>query len=85
MTFLTGWRSALAAELLRELGATIGSVAAWVGCGSRFALGTAFKRVRGVSPRAAVRRGCPLGVLWPITWRGQRVRCLAANSRALTR
>jgi AraC-like DNA-binding protein len=52
MTFLTGWRIALAADLLREPGATIGSVADQVGYGSPFALSAAFKRVRGVSPRA---------------------------------
>jgi AraC-like DNA-binding protein len=50
MSFLTGWRIALAADLLLEPGATIGSVAARVGYGSPFALSTAFKRVRGVSP-----------------------------------
>jgi len=58
MTFLTGWRIALAADLLREPGATVGSVAPQVGYGSPFALSTAFKRVRGISPqqyrRAAV-------------------------------
>ena len=51
MTFLTGWRIALAADLLREPGATVGSVAPQVGYGSAFALSTAFKRVRGVSPQ----------------------------------
>ncbi|MFL5832237.1 MAG: AraC family transcriptional regulator [Solirubrobacteraceae bacterium] len=51
MTFLTGWRIALAADLLREPGATIASVAQEVGYGSPFALSTAFKRLRGVSPR----------------------------------
>ncbi len=51
MAFLTGWRLALAADLLREPGATIGSVAPQVGYGSAFALSTAFKRVRGISPR----------------------------------
>lgn len=51
MTFLTGWRIALAADLLREPGATIASVASQVGYGSPFALSTAFKRLRGVSPR----------------------------------
>lgn len=58
MSFLTGWRIALAADLLREPGATIASVAARVGYGSPFALSTAFKRLRGVSPqehRAAAR------------------------------
>jgi AraC-like DNA-binding protein len=51
MTFLTGWRLALAADLLREPDATVGAVARQVGYGSPFALSTAFKRVRGVSPR----------------------------------
>lgn len=51
MTFLTGWRVALAADLLREPDATVGSVARRVGYGSPFALSTAFKRVQGVSPR----------------------------------
>jgi AraC-like DNA-binding protein len=59
MTFLTGWRIALAADLLREPGATIASVADQVGYGTPFALSAAFKRLRGVSParyRAAAGR-----------------------------
>jgi AraC-like DNA-binding protein len=51
MTFLTGWRIALAADLLHEPGATVGSVAHQVGYGSPFALSTAFKRLRGISPQ----------------------------------
>ena len=51
MTFLTGWRISLAADLLREPGATLGSVAQQVGYGSAFALSAAFKRVRGISPQ----------------------------------
>lgn len=51
IAFLTGWRIALAADLLLEPGATIGSVAQQVGYGSSFALSTAFKRVRGISPQ----------------------------------
>ncbi|GAA0840325.1 AraC family transcriptional regulator [Streptosporangium amethystogenes subsp. fukuiense] len=51
MAFLTGWRLAMAADLLRETDATVGAVAAQVGYGSSFALSTAFKRVRGVSPQ----------------------------------
>jgi AraC-like DNA-binding protein len=50
MTFLTGWRLALAADLLREPGASVGAVAQRVGYGSPFALSTAFKRVHGISP-----------------------------------
>ncbi|NRQ31537.1 AraC family transcriptional regulator [Nonomuraea sp. NN258] len=51
MAFLTDWRLAMAADLLREPDATVGSVARKVGYGSPFALSTAFKRVRGVSPQ----------------------------------
>lgn len=51
MTFLTSWRIALAADLLREPGATVGTVAHQVGYGSPFALSIAFKRLRGISPR----------------------------------
>ncbi|MET7297918.1 AraC family transcriptional regulator [Embleya sp. NPDC005575] len=51
MTFLTGWRLALAADLLCEPDATVGGVAEKVGYGDAFALSTAFKRVRGMSPR----------------------------------
>ncbi|MFF4879557.1 AraC family transcriptional regulator [Micromonospora sp. NPDC000668] len=51
MSYLTEWRLALAADLLREPDATVGAVARQVGYGSSFALSTAFKRIRGVSPR----------------------------------
>ena len=51
MAFLTSWRLTLAADLLREPEASLGAVARRVGYGSPFALSTAFKRVRGVSPR----------------------------------
>ena len=51
MTFLTGWRIAVAADLLLEPGATIASVADQVGYSSPFALSAAFKRIRGVSPQ----------------------------------
>jgi AraC-like DNA-binding protein len=60
MTFLTGWRLDLAADLLREQDATVGAVARQVGYGSPFALSTAFKRVRGVSPQEH-RAGRPYG------------------------
>ena len=51
MTFLTNWRLTLAADMLRQPDETVGSVAAKVGYSSPYALSTAFKRVRGVSPR----------------------------------
>jgi AraC-like DNA-binding protein len=51
MSYLTSWRLALAADLLREPDATITAVARQVGYSSGFALSAAFKRVRGVSPQ----------------------------------
>ena len=51
MQFLTGWRLALAADLLRDPDTTLSAVAPRVGYSSPFALSTAFKRARGVSPR----------------------------------
>ena len=51
MAFLTGWRLALAADLLREPDATLTAVARRVGYGGPFALSAAFKRVRGMSPQ----------------------------------
>ncbi|MFF5515607.1 AraC family transcriptional regulator [Streptomyces coeruleorubidus] len=50
MTYLTGWRLALAADRLRDFEDTLDAVARRVGYGSAFALSTAFKRVYGVSP-----------------------------------
>jgi AraC-like DNA-binding protein len=51
MTYVTSWRLALAADLLRDPEATVGSVARQVGYGTPFALSAAFKRVRGMSPQ----------------------------------
>ncbi|MEU8520813.1 AraC family transcriptional regulator [Streptomyces sp. NBC_01216] len=51
MAYLTGWRLARAADLLRETDATVESVARQVGYSSAFALSASFKRVRGVSPQ----------------------------------
>jgi len=50
MAYLTGWRLALAADLLAEPDATLAAVARRVGYSSAFALSAAFKRVRGLSP-----------------------------------
>ena len=52
MTFLTGWRLALAADLLREPDSTVTSVARRVGYNSPFTFSAAFKRLYGVSPKA---------------------------------
>ncbi|WP_173874650.1 AraC family transcriptional regulator [Streptomyces albus subsp. chlorinus] len=52
MAYLARWRIDLAARLLREPGATLGAVARRVGYADGFALSTAFKRLRGVSPSA---------------------------------
>ncbi|GLW27819.1 AraC family transcriptional regulator [Actinoplanes regularis] len=51
MAYLTGWRLALAADLLRDPSLTLGAVARQVGYGSAFALSAAFKRERGLSPQ----------------------------------
>ncbi len=50
IAFLTGWRLALAADLLRDGADTIAAVARRVGYGTPFALSSAFKRAYGVSP-----------------------------------
>ncbi|ONI92389.1 AraC family transcriptional regulator [Saccharothrix sp. ALI-22-I] len=50
LTYLTEWRMELAANLLTEPDATVGSVARAVGYADGFAFSTAFKRVRGVRP-----------------------------------
>ena len=52
IAFLTGWRLALAADLLRSTRATVAAVAAQVGYATPFALSSAFKRAYGVSPNA---------------------------------
>ncbi|WP_240135175.1 AraC family transcriptional regulator [Streptomyces sp. MUM 178J] len=51
MAYLTGWRLAIAADLLRETDATVDAVARKVGYSGAFALSAAFKRVRGISPQ----------------------------------
>lgn len=50
LTFLTGWRLAVAADLLADSDSTIGSVAARVGYNDAFALSAAFKRIYGIAP-----------------------------------
>ncbi|GAA0954540.1 AraC family transcriptional regulator [Nonomuraea longicatena] len=52
LAYLTGWRMALAADMLTERAATVASVARRVGYADAFGFSTAFKRVLGVSPTA---------------------------------
>ena len=51
MAFLADWRLSMAADLLREPDTTLAAVARRVGYSTPFALSTAFKRVRGMSPQ----------------------------------
>jgi AraC-like DNA-binding protein len=50
LTYLTGWRMTLAADLLRDTEATVAAVAHDVGYADSFAFSVAFKRAHGVSP-----------------------------------
>ncbi|MBD0746637.1 AraC family transcriptional regulator [Streptomyces sp. CBMA152] len=50
LTYLTGWRMALAADLLRDTEETVAAVAREVGYTDAFAFSVAFKRACGVSP-----------------------------------
>ncbi|MFE7752333.1 helix-turn-helix transcriptional regulator [Streptomyces sp. NPDC057428] len=55
--YLTSWRIELAAKRLLQSGDPLAVVAREVGCGSKSALSTAFKRVMGLSPQGYRRRG----------------------------
>ncbi|MED7825452.1 AraC family transcriptional regulator [Streptomyces chiangmaiensis] len=50
LTYLTGWRMTLAADLLRDTQETVAAVARAVGYEDAFAFSVAFKRGHGVSP-----------------------------------
>ena len=50
IAFLTSWRLAMAADMLRSRRTTIATIAREVGYGTPFALSSAFKREYGVSP-----------------------------------
>ncbi|GAA4239275.1 AraC family transcriptional regulator [Actinomadura meridiana] len=56
LTYLTGWRMTLAADLLRDTDRTVAAVARGVGYEDAFAFSAAFKRAHGVSPSAWRRR-----------------------------
>ncbi|MFJ8782248.1 AraC family transcriptional regulator [Streptomyces sp. NPDC102476] len=63
LTYLTGWRMALAADRLRDTEETVAAVAREVGYEDAFAFSVAFKRARGVSPsdwRRQMRSGWPV-------------------------
>lgn len=51
MSYLAGWRLALAADLLVSSDATIATIARQVGYHTPFSLSAAFKRVHGLSPQ----------------------------------
>jgi len=51
MTYLTGWRMSLAADILAETGTTVTQTAARVGYANPFTFSTAFKRHHGRGPR----------------------------------
>ncbi|WP_030545840.1 AraC family transcriptional regulator [Streptomyces albus] len=51
MSYLTGWRLTLAADLLRDPDLSLAAIARRVGYSTPFALSTAFKRERGLSPQ----------------------------------
>ncbi|WP_026932205.1 AraC family transcriptional regulator [Glycomyces tenuis] len=63
IAYLTGWRIALAADLLQKTDHTVDAIARKVGYANAFALSVAFKRLRGTrpsdhrSPEAAWRAG----------------------------
>jgi AraC-like DNA-binding protein len=56
LTYLTGWRMTLGADLLRDTEATVATVARTVGYQDAFAFSVAFKRARGVTPSLWRRR-----------------------------
>ena len=62
LSYLTAWRMALAADLLRTTDLRLAAIAQRVGYDSEFAFAAAFKRVRGQAPgryRAAQQRETP--------------------------
>ncbi|CAL9326970.1 MULTISPECIES: AraC family transcriptional regulator [Streptomyces] len=63
MAYLTSWRIALAADLLRQSDLTVGTIARKVGYANAFALSVAFKRLRGTRPSdfRAAEPGPPAG------------------------
>ncbi len=75
MAFLTGWRLALSADLLREPALTLSAIARQVGYATPYAFSTAFKRVYGTSPHEFRKRaaGGPDEVPRPSATRGREL------------
>ena len=65
MAYLTQWRLARAADLLREGGLGVEQVAHTVGYANAFAFSAAFKRAHGSSPRAFRSAPVPPGASTP--------------------
>jgi AraC-like DNA-binding protein len=63
LTYLTGWRMTLAADMLRRTDVTVATVARSVGYEDAFAFSVAFKRARGVSPSIWRRQCADPGVM----------------------
>lgn len=61
MTYLAGWRIALAADLLRETDAKVSAIAREVGYADGFTFSVAFKRLRGITPTEHRRPARPRG------------------------
>ncbi|MEV1170203.1 AraC family transcriptional regulator [Nonomuraea sp. NPDC049784] len=61
LTYITWWRLATAARLMRESDAPLGQIAAKVGYTSEFAFANAFKREYDVAPGRYRREVCPAG------------------------
>lgn len=64
MTYLATWRVDMAADLLRETDATVGSIARKVGYANTFALSVAFKRLRGITPTEHRAPGARGAAVW---------------------
>ncbi|MFC4115406.1 AraC family transcriptional regulator [Nonomuraea zeae] len=62
LAYVTWWRLATAARLLRASGAPLGEIATEVGYGSEFAFANAFKREHGMAPGRYRREVCPPAV-----------------------
>jgi AraC-like DNA-binding protein len=65
MGYLTAWRMTVAAELLRDTGRTLSSIAREVGYDNEFAFSAAFRRERGVPPGQFRRAGRAAGGIAP--------------------